>query len=169
MIRSTLPLQRTTRPLMIRSTHTNPNPYAQQQAYGFHRVYRRLLEANNRLVPSREDRRIVAATIKEGMRFPAKVVDVLEESHTVAFLQVRFVNEVDGMDKDRSMFVCADMQWPHHLPSSCVRLSVLHNHTTHQQTGLCKRADNGAGGPRAALFCDGSADCAHQDAPRENV
>lgn len=52
-------------------------------------MYRRLLEANARLVAAPEDRRVVRDTIKEAMRFPTKVVDVLEESHTVAFLQVR--------------------------------------------------------------------------------
>ena len=61
--------------------------YQAAASYGWHKIYRRLLEANNRLVDKKEDRLIVQDTIKQAMRFPTKVVDILDESHTVAFLQ----------------------------------------------------------------------------------
>lgn len=82
--------------------------YASLQAYGFHRVYRRLLEANKRLVDSPKDRRLIQDNIKEAMRFPTKIVDVLEESHTIAFLQKYAKELTTGIEaKAPSFFITA--------------------------------------------------------------
>ncbi|EWM22699.1 Tex-like protein, HTH domain protein [Nannochloropsis gaditana] len=69
------------------------NLYGAMKAYGFHRVYRRLLEANNRLMDNSQDRRIVRENIKQAMRAPNHVVEILDESHTVAFL-TRYAKEL---------------------------------------------------------------------------
>ena len=69
------------------------NLYGAMKAYGFHRVYRRLLEANKRLVDKPQDRRIVQDTIKQALRAPNQVVQILDESHTVAFL-ARYAREL---------------------------------------------------------------------------
>lgn len=114
---------------------------------GFHRVYRRLLEANHRLVSAPEDRKIIQDNIKLAMRFPTKyvyrddddwltylptlptpstylpiplstsflgfrrVVEVMEESHTIAFLQ-KYANEiVSDVEAKAPPFFAAAGRW----------------------------------------------------------
>lgn len=100
---------------------------------GFHRVYRRLLEANKRLISDPKDRRLVQRNLKQAFLFPNRyggrcplsvchcrvihdeitgdpwhlldrVFDVIEESHTLAFLN-KYANElVDGISSKAPPF-----------------------------------------------------------------
>ncbi len=65
------------------------NLYQTANSYGYHRVYRRLLESlrdNKKLNFSHESNRRIKAAIKEAIRFPTTAMDVIVRPEVVEFL-----------------------------------------------------------------------------------
>lgn len=70
------------------------NAYLALSAYGWPRVYRRVLE-HTRTMPAAERRRI-NVSIKQAIRVPGQATQILTESHVGRFLQNYVDNEVVG-------------------------------------------------------------------------
>eukprot|EP00941_MAST-03F_sp_MAST-3F-sp1_P003253 g3253.t1 len=59
--------------------------FAAARSYGWHRIYRRLLEQNKVLTPI-ENQEVVKIALREAMRFPLRAYEMSRDSHVIKFV-----------------------------------------------------------------------------------
>mmetsp|Transcript_120381 Transcript_120381/g.236620 ORF Transcript_120381/g.236620 Transcript_120381/m.236620 type:complete len:126 (-) Transcript_120381:13-390(-) len=68
--------------------------YKAASDYGFHRVYRRLLEGLKRSNVDKYDQNVVRSTLKSSIRFPTTAYKLLQSNQTLQFLYTYAENVV---------------------------------------------------------------------------
>ena len=88
-------------PSLIMKNATVYNAIIAAQAYGWHRIYRRILEGMRSLRLPNDQRRLLSSNIKSAIRSPSVAYETLINNETVVFIEnySKFVVEKSGIDK----------------------------------------------------------------------
>lgn len=88
-------------PSLILKNASVYNAVIAAQAYGWHRIYRRLLEGMRSLHLSNDQRLMLSSNIKSVIRSPSLAHEALMNNDTVVFIEnySKFIIEKSGIDK----------------------------------------------------------------------